>query len=138
MNIHDIRLRFDHASCSKCKGAGSFISPQGSRPCLSCSGSGKTLTKRGKIGFQAFLSIRFQKINASEVKPGDFIRQSGSGIFNKVETIKAEKDSLGRIWIKMTFHGKRETYGSFPALEIERLNQSVSIEEAINQALALS
>lgn len=138
MNIHDIRLRFDHASCSKCKGAGSFISPQGSRPCLSCSGSGKTLTKRGKIGFQAFLSIRFQKINASSIKPGDWIRNSGSPTFHKVETLNKWIDPDGRIWIKMTFHGRNGSYATFPALEIERLNQSVSIEEAINQALALS
>lgn len=77
MTTKTTRPLFEHVTCHRCAGSGSYSwnAMNGSR-CFGCGGSGFTLTKRGRAA-QRFLND-LRTVPAEDVKVGDLILSEGA------------------------------------------------------------
>lgn len=112
MTTKTTRPLFEHVTCSRCAGSGSYSwnAMNGSR-CFGCGGSGFTLTKRGRVA-QAFLN-KMRKIPAEAFAVGDWILSEGVPGFS------------ASVWLRVTevTHGKAGDFGyitftDIPAVKI--------------------
>lgn len=90
------KLLFDHETCTRCCGTGSFSYCQSyGTTCFKCHGNGVTLTKKGAAA-NAWFHAKKKKV-AAEVKVGEWMVVEGCPGFSKNEVVK------------VTFAGFKET-----------------------------
>ena len=94
MTTKTTRPLFEHVTCSRCAGSGSYSwnAMNGSR-CFGCGGSGFTLTKRGRAA-QAFLN-KMRKIPAESFAVGDWILSEGVPGYTASIWMKVTEITLG-------------------------------------------
>lgn len=129
-------ITFETETCSRCGGSGQYPSPMWQGMCLGCNGTGRKLTRAGKVAHKRFHAAMLKMcVPMTEVEVGDKVKQPADAKWRTVTEV-LDNSGIGHrnddgttTWLP-GFVAGNTVYSVSPDAQIMRYSQEL-FEEAV-------